>query len=103
MVVGYSPVSDERSSSAEVSDKPIEIVICLGSSCFARGNAETLRTVKTYLEQCAVAAKLCTRGALCQRECAKGPSIVVDGIQHNHVKPDYAIELIEQAIRQRGW
>jgi hypothetical protein len=89
MVVRYSPVSAERSGSTAVtdfgiavaannelmpvSDKPIEIVICLGSSCFARGNAQNLRTVKTYLEQRAVAVKLCTRGALCSANAPKDP------------------------------
>ena len=82
---------------------PIEIVICLGSSCFARGNAENLHTVRKFLEQSDVAAKLCTRGALCQRECARGPNIQVDGIQHDHVEPGSAITLIEQAIAKRGW
>jgi hypothetical protein len=83
MVVRYSPVSDERSSSAAVaglgiavvtknklmlvSDRPIEIVICLGSSCFARGNAENLRSVKTYLEQSALPLRSHARSVMTRR------------------------------------
>lgn len=82
-------------------DEPIDVVICLGSSCFARGNAENLRDLKTYLEHYNVAARFKTRGKLCRNKCTVGPSITIDGVEYDHVKPGSAVTLLEQALQNR--
>jgi NADH:ubiquinone oxidoreductase subunit E len=81
--------------------RPIEVVICLGSPCLARGNADNLRDLKSYLEHYNVAASFRTRGQRCRNDCTLGPMITIDGINYDHVKPGSAVGLLELAIRKR--
>jgi NADH:ubiquinone oxidoreductase subunit E len=82
--------------------KPIEVVICLGSSCFARGNAENLRDLKGYLEHYNVAANFRTRGRLCVKKCTSGPTIAINGVEYGHMRPGTAVALLERALQERG-
>ena len=80
---------------------PIDVVICLGSSCFARGNAANLRELKTYLEHCNIAANFRTRGRLCVKKCTSGPTIAINGVEYGHVQSGAAVALLERALQER--
>jgi NADH:ubiquinone oxidoreductase subunit E len=80
---------------------PIDVVICLGSSCFARGNAENLRDLKTYLEHYNIAANFRTIGKLCGNKCTSGPMIAINGVEYEHVQPGGAVALLERALQER--
>lgn len=80
---------------------PIDIVICLGSSCFARGNADNLRELKTYLEHCNVAANFHICGRLCAEKCTSGPTIAINGVEYAHVQPGTAVGLLERSLQER--
>ena len=60
-----------------------EIHICLGSSCFARGNSENLRVLREYLETHGLTARVITVGHLCQDHCSNGPNLTLDGIMYH--------------------
>jgi NADH:ubiquinone oxidoreductase subunit E len=81
---------------------PIDVVICLGSSCFARGNAENLRDLKTYLEHYNIAAKFRTSGKLCGNKCTSAPTIAINGVEYERVQPGTAVALLERALQERG-
>ena len=62
------------------------IQICMGSSCFSRGNglnAELLQRLVSDGEPLGVEIA----GSLCAGRCKDGPIIVVDGIVHAGVTP----------------
>ena len=82
-------------------NKPIDVVICLGSSCFARGNGENVRDLKTYLQHYNVAANFRTRGKLCGNKCTLGPVIAINSIEYDHVQPGAAVALLERALHER--
>ena len=82
-------------------EKPIEIVICLGSSCFARGNGENLRALKTYIEHYNVAAKFSVRGHLCRDKCTIAPTLTIDDREYHNLKPGGAVALLDQALKDR--
>jgi NADH:ubiquinone oxidoreductase subunit E len=84
-----------------VDKKPIDVVICLGSSCFARGNAENLRDLKAYFEHYNIAANFRTRGRLCGSKCTSGPLIVINGVEYEAVEPGTAVALLERALQVR--
>jgi NADH:ubiquinone oxidoreductase subunit E len=83
------------------SAKPIDLVICLGSSCFARGNGQNLRDLKTYLEHYDIRANFRTRGKLCGNICTLGPAISINGVEYEQVQPGDAVALLERALRER--
>jgi NADH:ubiquinone oxidoreductase subunit E len=57
--------------------EPIEVVICLGSSCFARGNAQNLAIIEEFLEAHDLKASVRFSGKLCQDECKVGPNLTI--------------------------
>ena len=60
-------------------DKP-KITICMGSSCFARGNERNLAACEEFLEANGLRDEvdLELAGSLCTGNCADGPIVVVD-------------------------
>ena len=58
---------------------PIEIVVCLGSSCFARGNAENLAIINSHVQSQSLDASVRITGKLCQDECMQGPNLIIGG------------------------
>ncbi len=58
---------------------PREIVVCMGSSCFPRGNNQNAEwLVKTIQEQ-GLEDRIRVTGTLCQNRCKQGPNLTVDG------------------------
>ena len=65
------------------------IVICMGSSCFARGNEKTVEACESFLEERGLRAEVdVDLGAiLCTGNCVDGPIVIVDGKIYKHVDP----------------
>jgi NADH:ubiquinone oxidoreductase subunit E len=78
----------------------VEVQICLGSSCFSRGNRETLESIKKHLKENNLEEKVSFKGKLCSNTCSSGPTITVNGIVFKEVRPNTAITLIENALKQ---
>jgi len=55
-----------------------KVLICLGSSCYSRGNAENLNTIKAFLVTHNIESKIDFRGHLCNEMCNKGPVVEID-------------------------
>jgi len=53
----------------------VEMHICLGSSCFSRGNKEVVMFIKEYLRKHHLEDKVIFKGARCMGNCSKGPNI----------------------------
>ena len=77
-------------------EEPVEIVVCLGSSCFARGNSEHLATIKEYVESHSLNAAVRLSGRLCHDFCKQGPNISIRGELHQQVTPDDLRVLLQQ-------
>ena len=56
----------------------IEVQICMGSACFAKGNQENLEYIKEYIEQNNIDAEVTIIGALCENKCSEGPRIIIN-------------------------
>jgi NADH:ubiquinone oxidoreductase subunit E len=79
----------------------LEITICLGSSCFARGNGENLRVLQEYIKRTGLNANVTMRGVLCHDKCTAGPNIIINGVQYKDVKPGTAVALLEHAMTEK--
>jgi NADH:ubiquinone oxidoreductase subunit E len=66
-------------------DGLVEIVVCLGSSCFARGNSENLAIINAHVESHGLKAAVRVTGRLCQDECMQGPNLSIGGEIHHGV------------------
>ena len=52
--------------------------ICLGSSCFSRGNKEVAAFIREYLKKNHLEDKVIFKGARCMGNCSKGPNLMID-------------------------
>ena len=64
-------------------DNTADVIVCLGSSCFARGNSQNLAVVEEYLLNHGKQNSVRVTGCLCQDECKRGPNLTVHG-EHLH-------------------
>lgn len=55
-----------------------QIRICLGSSCYSRGNNTHLETIKKYIAENHLEAEISFSGHLCEERCSKGPVLTID-------------------------
>ena len=54
--------------------------ICLGSSCFSRGNKEVVSFIREYLKRNHLEDKVVFRGARCMGLCSNGPNLRINDI-----------------------
>ncbi len=73
----------------------VEIVVCYGTSCFARGNAENLDLLNTYVQRSGLNASVRLTGKLCQGQCADGPNLMICGKLHHGVTAARLRELLQ--------
>ncbi|MBR3939363.1 MAG: (2Fe-2S) ferredoxin domain-containing protein [Bacteroidales bacterium] len=59
-----------------------QIVICMGSSCFARGNKNYVEVIKKYLNEHNLTNKIVFKGQLCSDNCSKGPVIQIGDVEY---------------------
>jgi len=75
--------------------KKKEVVICLGSSCFARGNKQLVKIVNDYLRDRNLLNKVRFHGERCFGQCAVGPSLKLDGIIKERLDEDIVIAVLD--------
>lgn len=63
----------------------IEMQICLGSSCFSRGNKDVVNFVREYLKKNHLDDKVVFRGARCMGLCSNGPNMIINGSAYQSV------------------
>ena len=73
-----------------------EVVICLGSSCFARGNKQLVKIVNNYLRDKNLLHEVLFHGERCFGQCSVGPSLKLDGILKEKLDEDIVIALLDE-------
>ena len=71
------------------------LTICLGSSCFTRGNDANLPRLQQWLKRKGLEDKVALKGARCEGRCQHGPNLRLgDGF----LDPATCLEGLEQAL-----
>lgn len=73
-----------------------QIQICLGSSCFSRGNKVNLEVVKKFLKERQLEAEIHFTGHLCEEACSKGPILCIDGKMYEEVNLSRLYKILEE-------
>lgn len=82
--------------------KEHEIVVCMGSACFSRGNADTVPVIQAFLRARGLEHAVKVTGTLCQDQCRQGPNLCIDGACHCGVQPAALPELLEERLGSVG-
>ncbi len=78
------------------------IEICMGSSCFARGNDRNLGIIERFLADRGLEAEVLLRGSRCRDCCSQGPNISVDGILYGEVSRERMEKILESCLTGKG-
>lgn len=80
-----------------------KITICMGSSCFARGNEKNLAICERFLAERGLKDEVDVElgASLCTGNCAQGPVVTVDGKVHAHVDGGVMRDILEKAFPAR--
>ncbi len=76
----------------------IELVVCMGSDCFSRGNIRTLDLIQRYLKEHDLEKSVQVTGTLCLDRCRQGPNVTVQGECFCGLEPKAVLELIEERL-----
>lgn len=75
-----------------------EIIICMGSSCFSRGNKKALQIIQAFLKERGLAARVVFKGSHCLGKCEMGPIIKIDGTEYQKLDINQLPGILEQAF-----
>jgi len=78
----------------------IELVVCMGSACFSRGNLKNLELVQRYLKDHGLEREVNVTGTLCQDRCRQGPNVTLQGECFCGLEAKAILELLEERLGQ---
>ena len=73
--------------------------MCLGSSCFARGNNANIAVVKQFLADRGLEAEVTLTGQLCENMCNRGPIICIDDQVYEEVNLSLLHKILEEEFK----
>ncbi len=75
-----------------------KIRICMGSSCYARGNAQNAEVIQGWLAKHGLSTEFEFVGTLCEKRCSKGPVLWVGDRVFTGVSPDSVGEILDELL-----
>lgn len=75
------------------------IKICLGSSCFSRGNNANVEVIKKYIEENSLEADITFSGRLCEKMCNRGPVISIDSRRYEEVNVSRLYKILQEEFQ----
>ncbi len=76
----------------------ITVELCMGSSCFARGNAQTLTLLENYIAENSLGDRVELIGHLCLGACSIGPNVKIGDLIHSGISPECVVDLLREAL-----
>ena len=71
-------------------------LVRMGSSCFSRGNKQTLQVIQQYLKDNELERDVILKGNHCFGDCNAGPIVKVGTRVYEHVTRDNILEILEK-------
>lgn len=75
-----------------------DITICLGSSCFSRGNGKNLEIVQEFIKNKGLEASINFKGQLCSENCSRGPMLIINDKSYYEVTKSKLIDILEKEL-----
>lgn len=81
-----------------MSESRAKITICMGSSCYSRGNGRNIEAIREFLVRKGIDAEVELVGHLCRDDCRNGPNIEVNGKMYQHVDAGAIVSIIKERL-----
>ncbi len=78
----------------------IEVVLCMGSSCFARGNNLSIQILQEYIRDADLSGTINLKGSLCEGACNCGPHITIEGVRYQDLDYNSVVSILEHHIKK---
>jgi len=76
----------------------IDLVVCMGSACFSRGNTRTLDLIQRYLKEHSLEQRVRVTGTLCQDRCRTGPNVTIQGECFCSLEPKEILAILDERL-----
>ncbi len=73
-----------------------KLEICLGSSCYCRGNCELIEVIEKFIQETSLHDQIDFVGTSCEGYCANGPTLKVDTKRYNEIDREVLIDLLNK-------
>lgn len=77
------------------------ITICMGSSCFSRGNNLNVAIIERFLREHKLDLEVEIRGCLCSEHCKTGPNILIGDTLLSGVQPSMVNDLLAHHLLRK--
>ena len=77
----------------------LNITVCMGSSCFARGNASNLEFIENYIKENGLEAEIDLAGSRCEGKCVTGPNVIINGIEYTEVDEKKLKQTLDELVK----
>ena len=74
------------------------ITICMGSSCFSRGNSRNIEVIQDFLKTQSLPPSVELNGHLCEGHCKSGPNVTINGKVYHEVDPIVIVGLLNHYV-----
>lgn len=80
----------------------IDIQICLGSSCFSRGNKVLVKVIEQYLTENNLRHLVYFHGAHCFSSCEKGPLMRIDDQEFRELTEEKVLGILNERFGRQS-
>jgi len=80
-------------------DHKTDIQICLGSSCFSRGNKRLVKVIDQFISEKNIRHLVHFHGAHCFSGCDKGPLMHIDGKEYTGLTEEKVLLILNDEFR----
>lgn len=70
----------------------------MGSSCFSRGNKQTLQVIQKYLKDHQLERDVLLKGNHCFGDCSAGPTLKIGAKVYEQVTQESIVEILEKEL-----
>lgn len=74
----------------------IEITVCMGSACFARGNEQNLNFIEKFIKDNNLNAQIELIGSRCEGDCPDGPNVIINNVKYHKVNEKKLEEVLKE-------
>ncbi len=77
-----------------------EIMLCMGSSCFARGNKKMYALINEYLIKNKLKEKVEFLGNHCLGNCSNGPNLKINDVIFENISQENIVEILDKGLKK---
>ena len=77
-----------------------ELIICLGSACFSRGNKNAVKTIKEYIKEHQLEDRIYFHGCHCMDQCQNGPILKFEDRVYTQVTPERLLYVLDEIFHK---